>query len=154
MLVNTLTKYPGLNLCLQDMILSVLPLQRDAAGDYHPPLHWAERGLRLALFCAGTALALTAYDVLGSALSLLGGLGSISCSLLLPTAFYARLAWPRLRAPARTGLVLLLGLGAALVCLITGTNLCDLSAPCRAWREAALPPGARPTGGWANPLVR
>lgn len=71
-------------------------------------------------------LALTAYRVLGAALSLAGGLASITCSLVLPTAFYARLAWGGLRWPARTGLAALLAVGVALVLLITGTNICDM----------------------------
>jgi vesicular inhibitory amino acid transporter len=147
-LLNTLTKYPSLNLCLQDMILSVLPLHRDPLGQYHPPLKWAAGMLRLALFAGGTVLALTAYSVLGSALSLMGGIGSISCSLLLPTAFYALLAWRRLSPLHRAGLSALLGLGTLLVCLIAAMNICDMSASCHAWhtRTAAAPVGIRV--GW------
>ena len=83
------------------------------------------------LFGCGTLLALTAYRVLGSALSLLGGLASISCSLLLPTAFYSLLSWRRLRLPAKAGLTVLLAVGVALVGLITSSNLCDLLESCR-----------------------
>lgn len=64
------------------MILSVLPLTRDAEGAYCPPLRWVTAALRLAIFGAGTALALGAYSALGAALSLLGGLCSINCSLV------------------------------------------------------------------------
>ncbi|KAL4443562.1 hypothetical protein ABPG75_011299 [Micractinium tetrahymenae] len=129
-LVNTLCKYPSLNLVLQDMILSVLPLTRDEQGSFHPPLHWAAYALRLGLFAAGCTLGLTAYDALGSALSLLGGLGSISCSLVLPTVFYSLLAWRRSSRPARCGLAALLLLGAGLVVLVTGMNICELSQRC------------------------
>ncbi len=83
------------------------------------------------LFGCGTLLALTAYRVLGSALSLLGGLASISCSLLLPTAFYSLLSWRQLRLPAKAGLTVLLAVGVALVGLITSSNLCDLLESCR-----------------------
>lgn len=83
------------------------------------------------LFGCGTLLALTAYQVLGSALSLLGGLASISCSLLLPTAFYSLLSWRRLGLPAKTGLAALLAVGVSLVGLITSSNLCDLLEHCR-----------------------
>lgn len=83
------------------------------------------------LFGCGTLLALTAYRVLGSALSLLGGLASISCSLLLPTAFYALLSWRRLGVPAKLGLGALLAVGVALVVLITSSNICDLLERCR-----------------------
>ncbi|KAL4447326.1 hypothetical protein ABPG77_007359 [Micractinium sp. CCAP 211/92] len=129
-LVNTLCKYPSLNLVLQDMILSVLPLNRDEHGNFCPPLHWAAHGLRLGLFATGCAPGLVAYDALGSALSLLGGLGSISCSLVLPTLFYARLAWQDGLAAARCGLASLLVLAAGLVVLVTGMNVCELSERC------------------------
>lgn len=113
------------------MILSVLPLSRDATGAYHPPLHWVATTLRLAIFGAGTALALGAYAVLGSALSLLGGLCSITCSLVLPTAFYLLLSWRYLRWPARIGLGAMLALGLALVALVTAMNVCELVQSCR-----------------------
>ena len=66
----------------KDMLLSALPLSRDEHGAYHPPLHYVVYGLRLALFAVGVLLGLTAYDALGAALSMLGGLGSISASLV------------------------------------------------------------------------
>lgn len=129
-LLNTLCKYPSLNLVLQDMILSVLPLAREEQGNFHPPLRWAAHGLRLGLFAAGCTLGLVAYDALGSALSLLGGLGSISCSLVLPTVFYMLLAWRHSSPAARCALVTLLALGAGLVVLVTGMNVCELSERC------------------------
>lgn len=58
------------------------------------------------------------------------GLGSISCSLVLPTLFYARLAWRDASAPARCGLAALLVLAAGLVVLVTGMNICELSERC------------------------
>jgi vesicular inhibitory amino acid transporter len=126
-LVNCLTKVPGLILVLQDMLISFLP--HGEATYFHPPkLAYL---IRTVLFGCGTLLALTAYQVLGSALSLLGGLASISCSLLLPTAFYSLLSWRRLGAPAKVGLVALLAVGVALVGLITASNLCDLMERCR-----------------------
>ncbi|KAI7835542.1 hypothetical protein COHA_010558 [Chlorella ohadii] len=126
-LVNCLTKVPGLILVLQDMLISFLP--HGEATYFHPPkLAYL---IRLVLFGCGTLLALTAYRVLGSALSLLGGLASISCSLLLPTAFYSLLSWRRLRLPAKAGLTVLLAVGVALVGLITSSNLCDLLESCR-----------------------
>ncbi len=93
----------------------------------------------------GTLLALSAYRVLGSALSLLGGLCSITCSLVLPTAFYLRLSWGRLTLPRRVGLLAMLALGLALVCLVTGMNVCELLPACR---EKYLHPGG-PAAGFA-----
>lgn len=116
---------------VQDMILSVLPLSRDSRGGYHPPLHWVAHLLRVAIFAAGTVLGLTAYNVLGSMLSLVGGLCSLTCSLLLPVAFYTRLAWGRLGLAARGGLVMLTFCGVGLVTLTTAMNLCDLIEGCR-----------------------
>lgn len=79
----------------------------------------------------GTLLALSAYRALGSALSLLGGLCSIMCSLVLPTAFYLRLAWGRLSWPRRGVLLALLAFGLGLVFLVTGMNICALLPACR-----------------------
>lgn len=81
---------------------------------------------------AGTLLALFAYRVLGASLSLLGGLCSITCSLVLPTAFYLRLSWRQLGWARRAGLLAMLALGLALVCLVTGMNVCKLLPGCRA----------------------
>lgn len=134
-LVNCLSKYPALNLILQDMLVSVLPLSRDAAGGFRPPKRRAVLALRLGLFAGCSLVALTAYDALGSVLSLLGGLCSITCSLILPTAFYSLLAWPRLRAPARAGLLAMLALALSLVTLITAQNVCFMVPACRRWQQ-------------------
>lgn len=146
-LVSCATKYPGLNMILQDMLVPLLPFARDAAGNFRPPLHWVTHALRVALFALGTLLALSAYRVLGSALSLLGGLCSITCSLVLPTAFYLRLSWGRLAWPRRAGLLAMLALGAALVCLVTGMNVCELLPACR---ERYLQPGGAAAGVTAD----
>lgn len=58
------------------------------------------------------------------------GLGSISCSLVLPTVFYMLLAWRHSSPAARCALVTLLALGAGLVVLVTGMNVCELSERC------------------------
>lgn len=139
---STRAQVPGLLLVLQDMLLSVLQGMLPPPPAYHPPT--AARALRLGLFSAATLLALTAYRVLGSVLSLAGGLASISCSLLLPAAFYAALAWPRLRWPARAGLAALLTLGVALSALITALNMCDMVPRCAARRHGG---GGGTSGG-------
>lgn len=56
----------------------------------------------------------------------MGGLCSISCSLVLPIAFFALLAWKELSGLRRAGLVGLLTLGMALVCCITTQNIRDI----------------------------
>lgn len=48
-LINSLTKVPGLLLCLVDMIISMLPLNEDHP---HPPV--AAHALRVGLFGTGT----------------------------------------------------------------------------------------------------
>lgn len=63
------------------------------------------------------------------------GLCSITCSLILPTAFYSLLAWPRLRAPARAGLLAMLALALSLVTLITAQNVCFMVPACRRWQQ-------------------
>ncbi|PSC72470.1 Vacuolar amino acid transporter 1 [Micractinium conductrix] len=150
-LVTSITKYPGLVLCLQDMLLSALPLSRDEHGAYHPPLHYVVYGLRLALFAVGVLLGLTAYDALGAALSMLGGLGSISASLVLPTTFFALLAWRGARPATRVALAALLLLAGGMVVLITGMNVCDLVPRCaaarRSWDLAAHAPWVGRGGG-------
>lgn len=130
MLLGAATKYPGLNLILQDMILSVL-LPQSGAGQLRSPRRRATHGLRLIIFAAGTVLGLTAYRRLGAALSLLGGFCSLTVSLVLPTAFYALLEWQRLGWAKRAGLGAMLALGLALVGLVTATNICDMVPACR-----------------------
>ena len=49
-LVSCATKYPGLNMILQDMLVPLMPFSRDAAGRFRPPLHWVSHALRLVLF--------------------------------------------------------------------------------------------------------
>lgn len=53
--------------------MSVLPLSHDASGGFRPPKRRATLALRLGLFAGCSLVALTAYDALGSVLSLLGG---------------------------------------------------------------------------------
>lgn len=137
-LVSGLTKYPALNMILQDMILSALPLRRDSLGNDRARQQWLERGLRLLLFAVAALLALTVYSSLGSVLSLVGGLCSLTCSLLLPSAFYTLLAWRQLRWPARVALSTMLLLGLSLISLITATNLWELTSS----RHAAPAPPA------------
>lgn len=67
------------------------------------------------------------------------GLCSITCSLILPTAFYSLLAWPRLCTPARIGLLALLAVSLALATLITAQNVCFMVPVCRRWQQGEQP---------------
>lgn len=93
-------------------------------------------------------LALTAHRVLGATLSLAGGLASLSCSLLLPTWFYASLSWQHLRWHARAGLVALLAGGGSLVILVVGSNVCDMVGGCGSHHSSGG--GAAVAGGGAT----
>lgn len=128
----------------------MLPLARDTQGSFRPPPQAVARALRVVLYAACALVALCAYHALGSVLSLLGGLCSITCSLVLPTAFYSLLAWPRLHLPARAGLLALLLVAVCLAALITARNLCDMLPSCRRWQRGADPtPASNALGeGW------
>lgn len=128
----------------------MLPLARDEHGNFTPPRRYLAHMLRLAIFAGGSLLALGTYSVLGSALSLLGGLCSITCSLVLPTAFYSLLAWPRLGRAAAGGLAAMLALGLSLVALVTAQNVCELLPSCRQrYLHAGLAAGSGGHGdGW------
>ncbi|KAL4858773.1 Translation initiation factor IF-2 [Chlorella vulgaris] len=155
-LVSALTKYPALNM---DMILSATPVRRDSLGNARAPLPWVERALRLTLFAAAVLLALTVYSSLGSVLSLVGGLCSLTCSLLLPTAFYTLLAWERLSWPSRLSLSALVVLSVSLIALTTASSLAELTS---SDRSAPAPAAAAPTSSSsldvdlkvADPIVR
>ena len=132
------SKYPNLVVVLQDLIASVLPLegQHRASGSGGGEAPGAPRrlrpavacALRLAIFAACTAVGLQAANSLGQIMSMVGGICSISCSLLLPTAFYLRLAWPQLGRAARGGLLVLLGAASCLIVLISVDNLRAMAA--------------------------
>ncbi len=64
-----------------------------------------------------------AYDVLGILISLIGGLCSMTCSLLLPSLFFACLYWRDLGPVGRCGTVLLLVFGVSMLVLIVTINL-------------------------------
>ncbi len=67
----------------------------------------------------------------------MGGLCSISCSLVLPTAFYSLLAWKDMNWRAKAGLVTLLLGAVALACLITIQNVIDIISHAHQQRGAS-----------------
>ena len=106
-----------------------------------PLRHEAAVAVRLALFALSAGGALMSAHVLGEVISLTGGICSISTSLLLPTAFYLRLAGPRAGPAARAALALMLGAGACVAASITASNLQRaVFTPAAAAAAGALPP--------------
>lgn len=69
---------------------------------------------------------LQAFAVLGNVMSLVGGMCSMCCSLLLPSLFYLILYKHELSLTHKCGVVLLLLCGVALLLLIVVQNLQDL----------------------------
>ena len=67
-----------------------------------------------------------AYSVLGVVMSLVGGFCSISCSLLMPSLFFAVLYWGQLCSARRVGCGALLTVGVLLVVLIVSSDVTDL----------------------------
>lgn len=70
-----------------------------------------------------------AYAVLGHVMSLVGGLCSMCCSLLLPSLFYLVLHKDDLTLLRKCGTVAVLATGLALLLLIVTQNFSALAAP-------------------------
>lgn len=56
-----------------------------------------------------------------------------ACPQVLPSAFYARLAWHRLGGAAKAGLLCMLCLALCMALLVTGINACELLPACHGW---------------------
>ncbi|KAK9907651.1 hypothetical protein WJX75_007699 [Coccomyxa subellipsoidea] len=123
-LVNAYTTYPCLILVIQDMLWSVLPFLETGT---RLPRRVVATAVRLILFAAGTCIAFAAYAILGNVMSLVGGFASISCSLLMPSLFFLILFWKELSRLQRTGVLVLLTVGTALLVLIVGQNIMDIA---------------------------
>mmetsp|Transcript_30222 Transcript_30222/g.85368 ORF Transcript_30222/g.85368 Transcript_30222/m.85368 type:complete len:230 (-) Transcript_30222:1366-2055(-) len=86
--LNAFSKVPVILLVLEDMILSMMyPLKEHPAP---PRLGFL---VKMGIMVFVGLLTVTAYDVLGIAMSLLGGLTSINASVVFPALFYLRLFW-------------------------------------------------------------
>lgn len=70
-----------------------------------------------------------AFAVLGNVMSLVGGMCSMCCSLLLPSLFYLILYKEELSLTRQCGVLLLLLCGVALLLLIVVQNFQDLLKP-------------------------
>eukprot|EP00887_Chlorella_sp_A99_P000056 scaffold16.g56.t1 len=114
--VNAFSKFPPLVLCLQDMCLSGAPAGRSAR-------HGVAVGLRLALFVLIVGVSVVAYDMLGQAMSLLGAVASIACSLLMPVGFYLSLTWAEQSRARRAAHIALMAAGLLLMVFVTTENV-------------------------------
>lgn len=90
------------------------------AGITRPVSVRVTRTLVLAL---ATALAWFAKDNLNNLESLIGGIGSLMTSLVLPCAFYMKLCWEDLGVFERAGNVLIVVVAAALGVFVVGSNV-------------------------------
>lgn len=64
-----------------------------------------------------------AYAVLGVLMSLVGGFCSVSCSMLMPSFFYAVLHWTEMSTARKLGCWALLSCGVLLVVLIVSSDV-------------------------------
>jgi vesicular inhibitory amino acid transporter len=86
-LLNAVTTYPALIMVVQANVLAA------AAGPAAPRVRAAPRlAARAAIAAATAVVAVAAYASLANALALLGGMASMSCSLLLPAACFLSLS--------------------------------------------------------------
>ena len=67
-----------------------------------------------------------AFGLLGNVMSMVGGICSICCSLLLPSAFYLVLFWRQMRPASRAGVAAVLVLGVVMLGLITAQNVVEI----------------------------
>eukprot|EP00891_Asterochloris_glomerata_P009030 jgi/Astpho2/9030/fgenesh1_pg.00133_%23_58_t len=115
-LVNVFTTYPSLVLVMQDMVVSVLPWSGPENG-WRQPRRRVVYSLRLTIFALSVLLAVVGYSALGNVMSLVGGLCSMCCSLLMPATFYLILH-KDLRLWQRLSLMCIVVSGIGLVILV------------------------------------
>ncbi|GAB4818922.1 hypothetical protein N2152v2_005968 [Parachlorella kessleri] len=127
-LVSCIAKYPVLVMVIQDMLFNLCPPYPPGSppGFRRMPRQVFVYAVRLTVFLLGVAISYSSQSFIGVVISLVGGLCSISCSLVLPTAFFCFLAWKDLNVKSKAGLSLLLLVGVGLVCSITAQNLCAI----------------------------
>jgi len=82
---------------------------------------WAV-AIRYGLFAILAALSYVGYDILGAVEGLIGGLCSMTCSLLMPVLLFATLSWRRLSATARAALAAITAAAAAVLVLVVATS--------------------------------
>ena len=154
-LLNAFTTYPALIMIVQDMIWALFsPIWARRGTNAQgipspvPPMQPLPRlVLRLAAATLTAAVAVGAYSSVADCLALLGGLSSMSCSLLLPAACYLKLASgsastssspagepeegsvmrrKKMTTEARRALVAMLVAGSALTAAVVGQSLAEL----------------------------
>eukprot|EP00850_Spirogloea_muscicola_P005569 SM000025S08464 [mRNA] locus=s25:899993:901484:+ [translate_table: standard] len=91
--------------------------------------HATELALRTAVIMAAYAIATAAYEYLGNVESIVGGLCSVTVSLLLPALFYLRLYSSRTSPLQRLLLAMLVGMGAIAAVGIVTMNISHIVWP-------------------------
>jgi vesicular inhibitory amino acid transporter len=119
-LVTCSAKLPALIMVVEELLRGCLSGEGGAQS----------RGVRLAgrtaIAAAALVLGVAAREELGNVLGLVGGACSMMTSLVLPLAFYARLAWGRHGQTGRSALVSLIALGLLLLVQVTLTSVLQL----------------------------
>lgn len=124
-LMNAYSTYPSLVLVMQDMVVSILP-GGQPGSQWRQPRKQVALAIRLSIFAVGGLTAYAAFAALGNVMSLVGGMCSMCCSLLLPSLFYLMLYKDELSLLRKCGVVMLLICGMALLLLIVVQNIQDL----------------------------
>ncbi|KAK9786278.1 hypothetical protein WJX73_008874 [Symbiochloris irregularis] len=125
-LVNVYTTYPCLVLVIQDMVWSVMPWSQGPSGSVRAPLKVTAAAFRITVFLVGNCIAFAAYSLMGNVMSLMGGICSMCCSLLLPSSFFMLLYWRNVKPSVRWAVFGILTGGLALMVLITIENVLDI----------------------------
>eukprot|EP00873_Tetraselmis_striata_P008942 jgi/Tetstr1/429206/TSEL_019158.t1 len=114
---------PGIAV-LQDMLLDIF-----FASEHNRVGYAMATATRFLLFGALAGLSYTAFYVLGAVEGLIGGMCSMTCSLLLPVLLYATLAWRRLSILKRVALGALIVLSVLILLLVVTASLLAMLAP-------------------------
>jgi hypothetical protein len=116
-----LAKIPLLIIVVQDIVDNTLPSRpgiTSAAGRFME---------RLSVAAIAVLLAVLGRNTIGDILSLVGGLCSVTTSMLMPVFFYARLTWDLQSVSAKAGLLFFGAIAVALAIGVTGLNLADMA---------------------------
>jgi vesicular inhibitory amino acid transporter len=131
-LLNAVTTYPALVMIVQETLWAAVAPARVANPRRLRP--GPRLGLRLAVAAVSSIVAVGAYASIANALALLGGASSMSASLLLPVAAYARLAARDavgLSRPRKVGLASLFFFGVCVTVAVVWQAAGDLLADIR-----------------------
>jgi len=118
-LANCCAKIPALTMVIQELILgtSVVIMR------YSAPRWEIQYMTRIAIAIGAGAVSLAARHALGTCLSLVGGICSITISLVLPLVFYTQLSWDSTKPEFRGVLLGLTSIGMMLLLSVTASNV-------------------------------